>query len=121
MMKLLSEIGWDLSRFANVKHFHSWLGLCPGTKISGGKALSADTKRSANRTHRALKMAAMNPRRRICRAGPREHYDELQRRRTIALSSGAPKPSISKSPLWSRWPERPGFRFVSQEDKSWKN
>ena len=60
VMKLLSEIGTDLSRFANVKHFCSWLGLCPGTKISGGKVLSAGTKRSANRARQALKMAAMS-------------------------------------------------------------
>ena len=59
VMTLLSEIGPDLSRFANVKHFCSWLGLCPGTKISGGKVLSARTKRSANRARQALKMAAM--------------------------------------------------------------
>ena len=49
VMKILSEIGPDLSRFDTVKHFCSWLGLCPGTKISGGKVLSAKTKRSANR------------------------------------------------------------------------
>jgi transposase len=59
VMKILTEIGPDLSRFANVKHFCSWLGLCPGTKISGGKVLSAGTKRSANRVRQALKMAAM--------------------------------------------------------------
>jgi transposase len=46
-MKLLTEIGPDVSRFASVKHFCSWLGLCPGTKISGGKVLSSGTKRSA--------------------------------------------------------------------------
>lgn len=59
-MKILSEIGPDLSRFKTVKHFCSWLGLCPGTKISGGKILSAKTKRSANRVRQALKMAAMS-------------------------------------------------------------
>jgi transposase len=59
VMTLLSEIGPDLSRFATVKHFCSWLGLCPGTKISGGKVLSSGTKRSANRARQALKMAAM--------------------------------------------------------------
>ena len=46
--------------FANVKHFCSWLGLCPGTKISGGKVLSAKTKRSGNPVRQALKMAAMS-------------------------------------------------------------
>ena len=57
--KILTEIGPDMSRFATVKHFCSWLGLCPGTKISGGKVLSAKTKRSSNRVRQALKMAAM--------------------------------------------------------------
>ncbi|MEO7954367.1 MAG: IS110 family transposase [Polaromonas sp.] len=59
-MKILSEIGPDMSRFASVKQFCSWLGLCPGTKISGGKVLSAKTKRSTNRVRQALKMAAMS-------------------------------------------------------------
>ena len=60
VMKILSEIGTNLTRFETVKHFCSWLGLCPGTKISGGKVLSAKTKRSANRVRQALKMAAMS-------------------------------------------------------------
>lgn len=57
-LRLLAEIGPDLSRFKNAKHFCSWLGLCPGTKISGGKVLSGKTKRASNRAAQALKMAA---------------------------------------------------------------
>lgn len=64
VMKLLTEIGPDVSRFASVKHFCSWLGLCPGTKISGGKVLSSGTKRSANRARQALKLAAQS----LCRS-----------------------------------------------------
>jgi len=60
VIKILSEIGPDLSRFVSVKQFCSWLGLCPGTKISGGKVLSAKTKRSTNRVRQALQMAAMS-------------------------------------------------------------
>ena len=60
VMKILTEIGPDLSRFESVKHFCSWLGLCPATKISGGKVLSSGIKRSANRARQALKMAAMS-------------------------------------------------------------
>lgn len=59
-LTVLSEIGPDFSRFANVKHFCSWLGLCPGTKVSGGKVLSARTRRSTNRVRQALKLAAMS-------------------------------------------------------------
>jgi len=35
-LKVLVELGPDLSKFKNAKHFCSWLGLCPGTRISGG-------------------------------------------------------------------------------------
>ncbi len=53
-MKLLAEIGPDLGRFATVKHFCSWLCLCPGTKVSGGKVLAVGTRRSANRARQVL-------------------------------------------------------------------
>lgn len=59
-MKIISEVGIDLSGFPTVKHFTSWLGLCPGTKISGGKVLSGATKRSANRAAQALRIAAQS-------------------------------------------------------------
>src|SRR5260370_17187719 len=37
---ILSEVGTDMHRWPSVKHFCSWLGLCPQHKISGGKVLS---------------------------------------------------------------------------------
>lgn len=58
-LKVIAEVGPDLSRFRSVKHFASWLGLCPGTKISGGKVLSGASKRTANRLAQALRMAAL--------------------------------------------------------------
>lgn len=57
-MTVLAEIGTDMSKFPSVKHFTSWLGLCPGTKITGGKLLSGKTKRCANRAAQALRLAA---------------------------------------------------------------
>ena len=55
---VISEIGTDMGRFASDKHFASWLGLCPGTKITGGKVMSGKTKRCANRAAQALRLAA---------------------------------------------------------------
>jgi len=55
---VLSEVGADLSRFASDKHFASWLGLCPGTKITGGKTISGKTRRCVNRAAQALRLAA---------------------------------------------------------------
>jgi hypothetical protein len=43
-----------------VKHFTSWLTLAPGNKISGGRILSAKTRRSSNRTAALLRIAAVN-------------------------------------------------------------
>jgi transposase len=58
--KIIAEVGVDLrSRFKTVKHFTSWLGLCPGTKISGGKRLSGASQRHPNRLAQALRMAAV--------------------------------------------------------------
>lgn len=57
-MKILSEVGTDMSCWANEKAFASWLGLCPGNKISGGKVLSSKTKPTDNRAAQALRMAA---------------------------------------------------------------
>jgi hypothetical protein len=38
-LPLLSEIGRDLSQWPTAAHFASWLGLCPGNDISGGRVL----------------------------------------------------------------------------------
>ena len=57
-LAVVSEVGADMSRFPTVKHFTSWLGLCPGTKIIGGKVMSGKTKRVVNRAAQALRLAA---------------------------------------------------------------
>lgn len=57
-MTVLSEVGVDMSKFPTAKHFAAWLGLCPGTKISGGKVLGSKTQKCANKTAQALRQAA---------------------------------------------------------------
>ena len=57
-LKVISEVGLDMTRWPTTKHFTSWLGLCPGSKITGGKVLSSRTKPSANRAAAALRLAA---------------------------------------------------------------
>jgi transposase len=57
-LKIIAEIGIDMNRWKSAKHFASWLGLCPGTKVSGGKVLSGKSKRVANRAAATLRMAA---------------------------------------------------------------
>jgi len=55
---LLSAIGTDMHRWPRVKHFWSWLGLCPQHKLSGGKVLSRRVRPGAPRVTVALRLAA---------------------------------------------------------------
>ncbi|GAX45971.1 transposase [Tolypothrix sp. NIES-4075] len=80
---LLSELGLDPSRFPSVKHFTSWLGLCPGSRVTGGKVKSSKTRPVANRAANAFRMAAQT----LCRSNSAlgAYYRRMQAR------MGAPK------------------------------
>ena len=43
-LAVVSEVGAAMGKFPTVKHFTSWLGLCPGTKITGGKVMSGKNR-----------------------------------------------------------------------------
>lgn len=58
-LRLIAECGTDLSRWRSAKHFTSWLTLSPGSKISGGKVLSAHTRKTSNRVVAHLRLAAV--------------------------------------------------------------
>jgi len=47
-----------MSPWNTEKHFASWLGLSPGSKVSGGKNQSGRTKSSSNRAATAFRLAA---------------------------------------------------------------
>jgi len=55
---ILSEVGLDPTRFPTVKHFCSWLGLSPGSCITGGKVKTSRTRQVVNRAANAFRMAA---------------------------------------------------------------
>ena len=59
-LTLISEIGPGVSRFATVKKFCSWLGLCPNWKKTGGRVKSSRTRRGVNRAAQALRLAAQS-------------------------------------------------------------
>ncbi len=57
-LKVVSEIGTDMTRWQSAKHFASWLGFSPNNRITGGKVISSRTKANANRAATALRLAA---------------------------------------------------------------
>ena len=58
-LRLISECGCNLSKWKTAKHFASWLTLSPGSKISGGKVLSAQSRKTKNRITAQLRLAAV--------------------------------------------------------------
>lgn len=58
VLTIISEIGLDMTRWRHPKAFASWLGLCPGSRVTGGKQLSSRTKACANRAAAAFRLAA---------------------------------------------------------------
>ena len=82
-LKIIAETGLDMERWPSAKHFASWLGLSPGSKITGGKRLSGKTKRVVNRAAVAFRMAASSLYRADCALGA--YYRRMKTR------LGAPK------------------------------
>jgi hypothetical protein len=56
-LRLIAEIGTDMTRWPTEKHFTSWLTLSPENKVSGGRLLSSRTRPSANRAAAILRLA----------------------------------------------------------------
>jgi transposase len=57
-LTLVSELGGDFTKWPTVKHFTSWLGLCPNFKQTGGQVKSSKTRKGKNRAAHALRLAA---------------------------------------------------------------
>ena len=57
-LKVVSEVGTDMTKWPSAKRFASWLGLSPNNRITGGRVISSKTKPSANRAAAALRLAA---------------------------------------------------------------
>jgi transposase len=58
--ELISEIGLDITKWPTVKHFTSWLGLCPNNDVSAGKVKHRGTRKTQNRANKALRIAAQS-------------------------------------------------------------
>jgi len=80
---ILSEIGTDMSPWKTVKHFTSWLGLCPYNDKTGGKIIKRNSKKSKNRANTAFRLAALSL------AHSNSALGAFYRRKRAAL--GAPK------------------------------
>jgi transposase len=70
---ILSEAGWDMSKWKDEDHFVSWLRLCPDNRISGNKIIGKGRLPTNNRASIqarrpvAIKAVAAKLARLVCR------------------------------------------------------
>ena len=57
---ILTEIGTDMTKWPTVKHFTSWLGLCPNNKVTGGKVKQRGREETKNRANLAFRRGAQS-------------------------------------------------------------
>ena len=92
-LKVISEIGTDMTKWATAKRFASWLGLSPDNRIIGGKVMSSRNKPSANRAAAALRLAAHGLHRSDSALG-------ASLRRKKAHLGARPRPSMPRRISW---------------------
>ncbi|MCL4528608.1 MAG: transposase [Chloroflexi bacterium] len=63
---VIMEVGTDMNKFSDEKHFCSWLGLAPKHEISGGKVLKNKTLKTKNRAGQAFRMGAQSVKQAEC-------------------------------------------------------
>ncbi|MCP4966902.1 MAG: IS110 family transposase [bacterium] len=80
---LLTEVGPNFQKFPDGGQFASWMTLCPHNDVTGGRVMKTGTKKSANRTAQALRMAAES----LCR--DQSYLGVYYRRKRAHI--GAPK------------------------------
>ena len=57
-MTVISEAGWDMSKWPSEDHFVSWLRLSPDNRISGNRVIGKGRLPTNNRLNVVLRMAA---------------------------------------------------------------
>lgn len=60
VLTIITEIGTDMKRWKDEKHFCSWLGLAPRQDKSGGKILRSRVLKTQNRAGQAFRLAAQS-------------------------------------------------------------
>jgi transposase len=113
-LTLVSELGTDFTKWPTVKHFTSWLGLCPNWKQTGGKVKSSQTRKGKNRAAGALRLAAWGPVRSHSYLGA---YLRRQRARL-----GAPKAVTATAHKLARivyYLMRYGVAYVKQQEEAY--
>ena len=94
VLKIISEIGTDMSKWPSAKNFTSWITLAPRNKITGGRVISSKTRPSSNRVADTLRMAAQTISRTDTALGAFYRQKAANRGKTKAITATARKLAV---------------------------
>lgn len=94
VITLIAECGVSLEEFPTEHNYTSWLTLAPGCKKSGGKVMSAKTRKSANRAAAALRIAAQSLERTDTYLGAFYRRKRAQKGPQVAITATARKLAV---------------------------
>jgi transposase len=76
---IIAETGPDMRQFPNPGKLASWIGICPGNNITGGKRKSGETRKGNPWARQTLVECAWSASRKKD-SGPTRHYERLRPR-----------------------------------------
>jgi hypothetical protein len=120
VIELVSEIGTDMNKWKNKKHFSSWMNMVPNTKITGGKIISSKIQKKKNIAGQTLRMCASTLSASQSPLG--NHYRKMRARlgKKGAVVATAHKMShIIYVMLKTKQPYNPSI--LDNEQEKWKN
>jgi len=110
---VLMEVGTDMRKFPDEKHFCSWLGLAPKHEISGGKVLKNNTLKTKNRAGQAFRMAANSVKQADCVFGVM--YRRMKARLGPAQATVATVHAIARV-VYRMWKYQVEYETISVEE-----
>jgi len=99
---VISEGGWDMSKWRTEDHFVSWLWLCPGNRVSGDRVIGKGRLPTNNPLTASLKMAASCLRQSNSYLGAPFRRLRARLGATVAIKAMAAKlVRLLNAPLWN--------------------
>ncbi len=118
-LEIISEIGINMGKWKNDKHFAAWLNVAPNTKITGGKIISSKMQKKKNHAGQTFRMAANSLKN--CKSPLGDYARKMRSRLGKRASNVASAHKLAKivfAMLKNKVPYNPNAVRLSQ--KKWK-
>jgi len=115
VLTMMTEVGFDMSKFKSGKHLAAWMGYAPNRKITGGKLLSSKTRKKTSPLAKAIRDAANSAGNSKSRLGDFFRRLAYRKGRSVAITATARKICVIMYKMLTT--KQPFCYELSQEEK----